>query len=69
MNNRMHSIRQPWIGFFLFLLFYVFFNIALQGVSLFFGYRRHFFGAEMLLAIFSLFSEENGLELLHFWRR
>lgn len=52
MNGGAYTARQPWIGFFLFLLFYVFFSLIFQGISFFFGYGRHFFGAEMLLAIF-----------------
>lgn len=61
MNSSMQSTRQPWIGFFLFLLFYVFFNLTFQGVSLFFGYRRHFLGAEMLLATFFFISGRKWL--------
>lgn len=42
---------QPWLKCLLLLALYALLNLAFHGLSLYFGYKRHFFGAELLLAL------------------
>lgn len=42
---------RPWLKCLLLLALYALLNLAFHGLSLYFGYKRHFFGAEMLLAL------------------
>ena len=51
MSDKTHATGQQWLRFLLLLALYALLSLAFQGLSLFFGYRRHVFGAEMLLAM------------------
>lgn len=44
-------VGQPWLKCLLLLALYALLSLAFHGLSLYFGYKRHFFGAEMLLAL------------------